>query len=932
MCASVVVPVDLQEFGKIHEWKEVLFLFYWPMTSSFDMDRMMGPDLMRKDPSCLVLRVLHEMCCTVCFSVFKKELKTFINVHGSGVTTNSGQRKQNRRHNMSFRVEEDEGDYLLCAKAPTVVKQLKMEQCRVDVGQENESKEMEEKTAILQPPKRDVDAFLLYGTRLSGVCQIYMDPPECVYSTRVWSGQNIEEFMANLNGKYVIKWSDDFASKQRGIVLLGAVSAVDAHSTYNEALNAIKFNESANTNISIQMNQRIEFYRNGMWYKAVVSRVLGNQICIRFGSQDFIDFQWMDILEISKMKKRYQLQQDLEEAIRGIQTAKSNDLLIATLKTFEFDESSNIYTMTYCEPKMAKSAYSMEFMSIDLPDVAKESNINLMKNMRFQMAPSSELIFHCMMGNGDTVLFIREYNEKEKSTCTKIYSSKSRVLSAKEENALMEIKAQRVHLVAYCESKRLFAILMENMITFCVYQDGGRMSWLSVQCHFADAKWWNAEMQFKALFVEEIDRHIRVWLIDKKNVVRAFVEDLGWDQSKQFELDQDYASFQMLPIGSFLVALKPSQIEKGRIELHCFILPEHRKLEYETGTEEKKEQSVILPERFSTIDNYVDCTRIYVMQSSTIMDFLVGTVASNGELLYHPMTVKVSTAQMHLQRTEQRKDKQPITKLDYLEYMVEKFGSRAAIYYPRDRKLAFHSTFLLEDKCKDAKAICDSVCETVQTSLEVKEMKNFKFLEWNTAVFTNKQPVKLKHVLKEIKNTYWSHKRMDYWVKKMIVETPIQIARGANNQFKLMHNGEDNQEEYVKAVDTYDLAKAIRFGAYDGLIKHWDGPIKVVTSMGKQGTGKSYMLNHLFGTKFDISGGRCTDGCWLAVRLVEDVLYIICDFEGLGSFERTPQEDMLLATFNAAVSNCTIFKCDARFDRTTGDMFNRFQSGVKIMV
>ena len=166
------------------------------------------------------------------------------------------------------------------------------------------------------------------------------------------------------------------------------------------------------------------------------------------------------------------------------------------------------------------------------------------------------------------------------------------------------------------------------------------------------------------------------------------------------------------------------------------------------------------------------------------------------------------------------------------------------------------------------------------------------------------------------------------WANK--VKHTVQWEQ-VNNQFKLMHNGEDDQEKYHEAGDAYSLCKAIRFGAYDGLIKSWEGPIRVVTSMGKQSTGKSYMLNHLFGTKFDISGGRCTDGGWLSARIVDDILYIVCDFEGLGSFERSPQEDMLLATFNAAVSNCTIFKCDNRFDRTVEDMFNKFQSGVKIM-
>eukprot|EP01084_Bolivina_argentea_P155547 271073_1 len=102
--------------------------------------------------------------------------------------------------------------------------------------------------------------------------------------------------------------------------------------------------------------------------------------------------------------------------------------------------------------------------------------------------------------------------------------------------------------------------------------------------------------------------------------------------------------------------------------------------------------------------------------------------------------------------------------------------------------------------------------------------------------------------------------------------------------------------------------------------------------MGKQSTGKSYMLNHLFGTKFDISGDVCADdGGWMSVKVIDDILYVICDFEGLGTSERSPKEDMLLSTFNAAISNCTLFKADNRFDRTVEHMFNRFQSGIKIL-
>ena len=45
----------------------------------------------------------------------------------------------------------------------------------------------------------------------------------------------------------------------------------------------------------------------------------------------------------------------------------------------------------------------------------------------------------------------------------------------------------------------------------------------------------------------------------------------------------------------------------------------------------------------------------------------------------------------------------------------------------------------------------------------------------------------------------------------------------------------------------------------------------------------------------------------MTMRPTGECLYVLLDFEGLGSFERSEQEDMLLSIFNAAVSNITIF-------------------------
>eukprot|EP01083_Nonionella_stella_P313593 1126408_1 len=151
-------------------------------------------------------------------------------------------------------------------------------------------------------------------------------------------------------------------------------------------------------------------------------------------------------------------------------------------------------------------------------------------------------------------------------------------------------------------------------------------------------------------------------------------------------------------------------------------------------------------------------------------------------------------------------------------------------------------------------------------------------MSWECAVSACDEDVNAVKTLKAISNRTTACPSDDF-MRNLIVQIPIQIARGASNQLLLMHNGADDESHYSKVgtIDSRSLCKGIRFSAYDGLIKAWEGKVKVVTSIGKQSTGKSYMLNHLFGTKFDISGGRCTDGAWLSARVVDDTLYVICN-------------------------------------------------------
>merc|ERR1712130_714873 len=84
-----ILPVKLHREG--YKWNCVIYLFYWPMENSFDMERMKAVKYMRKDPSCLLSRVLFEISSTVCIQVSSSELTDF------GVTYDPTQRDDDQK-------------------------------------------------------------------------------------------------------------------------------------------------------------------------------------------------------------------------------------------------------------------------------------------------------------------------------------------------------------------------------------------------------------------------------------------------------------------------------------------------------------------------------------------------------------------------------------------------------------------------------------------------------------------------------------------------------------------------------------------------------------------------------------------------------------------------------------------------------------------
>lgn len=130
------------------------------------------------------------------------------------------------------------------------------------------------------------------------------------------------------------------------------------------------------------------------------------------------------------------------------------------------------------------------------------------------------------------------------------------------------------------------------------------------------------------------------------------------------------------------------------------------------------------------------------------------------------------------------------------------------------------------------------------------------------------------------------------------------------------------------------IASKISFGLVESLIRSWPGNVKIVSSFGACGTGKTTLLNHVFGTMFEtsephyspffISNGSQVDvkppragmanpiGAFMSVVPSPSTLFIVLDFESILT-NKSATEQSLLAVFNFVVSNLTLWRSATPF-------------------
>jgi hypothetical protein len=130
-----------------------------------------------------------------------------------------------------------------------------------------------------------------------------------------------------------------------------------------------------------------------------------------------------------------------------------------------------------------------------------------------------------------------------------------------------------------------------------------------------------------------------------------------------------------------------------------------------------------------------------------------------------------------------------------------------------------------------------------------------------------------------------------------------------------LKNGINSFDEFVRTSNSSEIdfstrcATMLEFGLYETeLLKTKE--VKVVSIIGRQSSGKSYLMNKIFGTRFDVATERCTDGIWMSMAELEGQTYVVLDCEGLLSHIRSTQDEMRMCLVLAAVSDVLIFNTD----------------------
>jgi len=167
--------------------------------------------------------------------------------------------------------------------------------------------------------------------------------------------------------------------------------------------------------------------------------------------------------------------------------------------------------------------------------------------------------------------------------------------------------------------------------------------------------------------------------------------------------------------------------------------------------------------------------------------------------------------------------------------------------------------------------------------------------------------------------------------RRLFSRVPVHVATIEEGTIMPLRDGRSVVNEVLRSRDGRSLlqrlCKLTQFGHYERVLQS-KRPVFVVSIVGRQSSGKSYLLNRLFGCRFNTSSSRCTDGIWLTLSEIDGCMIVVMDCEGLFSLHRNGQEEMKLLLTLAAVSNVLLVNQDMTFSRHLNSLFESFERSV----
>ncbi|CAE6445143.1 unnamed protein product [Rhizoctonia solani] len=149
------------------------------------------------------------------------------------------------------------------------------------------------------------------------------------------------------------------------------------------------------------------------------------------------------------------------------------------------------------------------------------------------------------------------------------------------------------------------------------------------------------------------------------------------------------------------------------------------------------------------------------------------------------------------------------------------------------------------------------------------------------------------------------------YIQELLCLVPLHLMVTKGSQLYFMYGGVWSPSHAMPSDgDIAHITDTLSLGWYEPLIRFHSPskPVRIVSSIGDRGVGKTYSLDHLANTSFGACGDRHSQGVWLSCTSTNEYFLVALDFKGVHLMEPNNETSTLMGLFSAAISNLVILR------------------------